>query len=521
MWPFKNKNTQANTNDDSIRYSSFKSENTRRSKRMFAAAISNRLTADFITQSTSIDAEIRSSLPKLRDRSRQLCRDNDYARSVIRTIRNNVVGQGVTLQSQVKMLRGSKGSVKLNEHMNAQIEAAWEKWSKKQNCHVAGKLSFSDIERLIIDSVMTSGEVLVRFVMVAMGNSRVPLALEIIESDLLDDSYNDVLPNGNRVRMGVEMNQWFRPVAYHFKKKHPGDYPFHDGNSAQRERILADEILHLFITERVGQTRGVPCLASSILRLHHTAGFEEAEVIAARASASLMGFIESPQGDTEGDDIDDNGDKITEFSPGVIKTLAAGEKMNVPQITRPGGAFAPFIQSQLRAVGAGAGPSYESISRDYSQSNYSSSRLALLEDRDNWRVLQSWMIENFHQIVFEKFMDLAVLSGELVVKDYEINSEAYKKPKWQARGWSWVDPVKEVNAYNIAVRSGFMTQADVIAQGGGDFEDFMVLRQREIKKAKEMELVFDTNPALVNDKGSSHSGDPETAQNADSKGEAV
>ena len=44
------------------------------------------------------------------------------------------------------------------------------------------------------------------------------------------------------------------------------------------------------------------------------------------------------------------------------------------------------------ALAAGCGPSYESLSRDYSQSNYSSSRLSLLDDRDLWRVLQQWWL---------------------------------------------------------------------------------------------------------------------------------
>jgi capsid protein len=156
----------------------------------------------------------------------------------------------------------------------------------------------------------------------------------------------------------------------------------------------------------------------------------------------------------------------------------------------------------LRSMAAGIGVSYATLSRDYSDSNYSSSRLALLDDRDNWRVLQSWLIENFHKPVFEQWLELAELSGELSLPGYNLNPEPYRAVRWIPRGWQWVDPVKEITAYKEAVRCGFTTQADVIAQGGGDIEDVFQQRQRELEMAADMDLVFDTDPGSVAGNGS-------------------
>jgi lambda family phage portal protein len=468
--------------------------------RMFKGALVGRTVADWIAASTSIDAEIRSSLPRLRDRSRQLVRDNDYVISAQRTVVNNVVGQGIGCQSQVRKKRGGK----LDEAINTTIENAWYEWQRKENCHTAGKLCFSDIERLIMKSLFESGEILIRFIPVAMGDSKIPLALETIEADLLDDGYNSVASNGNVIRMGVEMNPWGRPVAYYFFTKHPGDDPTlgNPATSSSRVRVPADDVLHLFITNRANQTRGVPWLHTAIMRLHHMAGYEESEVIAARATASLMGFIESPEGEASiKDGTDETGQSVSEFQPGTFKALAPGEKMNIPSISRPGGQFDPFMRLMLRGVAAGIGASYESISRDYSQTNYSSARQGMLEDRDQWRVLQSWMIANFHQPVFERFLSLGVLAGAIPIKDFELNEGAYKYPRWMPRGWSWVDPAKEVAAYISAVRAGFMTQTEVVAQSGGDFEELVAQRKREVELADENDLVFDTDPADVDGKG--------------------
>lgn len=467
----------------------------RNSLRAFAGAKIGRMLSDWISSSTSADAEIKSSIKKLRDRSRQLARDNDFVRNAVRTITNNVVGQGIKLQSQVKR-RSGRGAGQMDDKANAAIELAWSNWCKADSCHVGGTLSFTDIERLIIGDQVQSGEIMVRMIKRPFGRSRIPLALEIIESDLLDDGYNGKASNGNEIRMGIERDVWGRPVAYHLKEIHPGDTQF-DAKTTETgryRRIPAEEILHIFKADRAGQSRGVPWISATISRLHQLQGYEEAEVVAARASAALMGFIESPEGELQGDGVE-NGNQVTDFEPGVFKYLAPGEKVNIPQMNRPGGQFDPFMRAMLRGAAAGIGISYESLSRDYSQSNYSSSRLALLDDRDNWRSIQKWMIESFYQKVFETWLDMAVLAGVLNLPSYETNPEIYQSVRWMPRGWSWVDPGKEVAAYKEAVRSGFMTQADVLAASGGDIEELMDQRRRELDMADALDLSFDTDPS--------------------------
>ena len=463
-------------------------------RRMFEGARVSRLTADWVTSGTSADAEIRASLTALRNRARQLVRDSDFARQALRAIASNVVGNGIPFQAQVKKQRGNK----LDQPVNDAIEAAWALWSKAKYCHTAGKLCFADIERLVIRSVAESGEVLVRMVKQPFGGSKIPLALEVIEADKLDETYNGTAPNSkNEVRMGVELDSWQRPVAYWFRNKHPGDYTFPAATvdtAKQRTRISADEILHLFLTERPGQTRGISWFASAVKSLHHLAGYTEAEVIRARASSALMGFISSPEGELIGDDVMD-GERVTSFEPGVFKYLAPGESVSVPSLDAPDGQFEPFVRGMLRAVSAGLGVSFESISHDFSQTNYSSSRLSLLEERDNWRMLQRWLTENLHQRVFEQWLDLAVLSNALNLPVYEADPERFRQVRWMYRGWAWVDPQKEVAAYKEAEMAGYTTKAEIIAENGGDIEEIFQQRRRELDLADELGLTFDTSTA--------------------------
>ncbi len=481
-------------------------------RRMYEGAKVSRLTSDWVTAGTSADAEIKSSLARLRNRSRQLVRDNDYARQAIRAVKNNVIGTGIRMQSQVRV---QSGGGRLDQIVNDAIENAWATWGRKDSCHTAGRLSFPDIERLVVGSMAESGEVFVRMVRQPFGRSKIPFALEIIESDLLDDTYTGgSTVEGNEWRMGVELDRWGRPVRYAFLTKHPGDSGVGGTpvGAARHRFIAADEVLHLYLMDRPGQTRGVPMLASAIQRLHMVAGYEQAEIVRARASSALMGFITSPEGELMGDDVVD-GERVSSFEPGVFKYLAPGESVTVPQLDSPDGQLEPFMRVMLRAMAAGVGCSYETISRDFSQTNYSSSRLSLLEDRENWKALQQYMIENFHRLVFEAWLEMAVLSGVLNLPAYETDPERYRTVRWMPRGWAWVDPAKEVDAYREAVRCGFKTQADVVAEQGGDLEELLLARKAEVDRAEELELYFDSNPEHEHEMAEMPEEQPEPTDN--------
>jgi lambda family phage portal protein len=476
-------------------------------RRSYAGAQLNRLTGEWIAMSTSADTEIRTNLTRLRARSRQLGRDNDYAKAAFRDIEINVVGQGVKLQAQLTQQRGQK----LNAPLNASIESAWCRWKRKQFCDTAGKLSFADIERLCMRSIAQDGEILIRKVFQSFGGSKVPLALEMLEADLLDENYNDTAPvTGNQIRMGVEIDVWKRPIAYWFFKKHPGDYSFGNDVSVRghdRVRIPAEEIIHLFIPDRALQNRGVPWLHAALIRMRHMAGYEEAEIVGARASAALMGFIETPEGQLYGDDVDD-GQQVTEFEPGVFKQMNPGEKVNVPSLSRPGGQFDPFMRLMLRGVASSIGVTYESLSADFSQTNYSSTRQALVSSRDFYKVIQAWLIDNLHQAVFESWLDMANLTGAISIPKFETaGDDIYESIKWQPRGWQWIDPLKEVQANVMAVAAGFKTQTEVISEMGGDYDELMAQRKKEVDQAKASGLSFSTEaPPLAPGKAPTPTG---------------
>ena len=203
-----------------------------------------------------------------------------------------------------------------------------------------------------------------------------------------------------------------------------------------------------------------------------------------------MGFVTSPEGELDGDDVE--GDRrISEFEPGMFKYLEPGQNVSVPNIDSPDQQYEMFVRNKVRRFASGFGCSYETLSRDFSNTNYSSSRLSLLEDREHWKVVQRYMIEHFHTRIFREWLNLSVLAGELPFDDFDQRPERYDNPRWTARGWDWVDPLKEAKAYREMEQAGYMTKAQIVAKLGGDFYDNLAELSREQQAADDLNVELD------------------------------
>lgn len=466
--------------------------------RAYEGAGANRLTGDWSAMGTSADSEIITSLRILRSRSRQLVRDNPYAKQIVRLLMNNVIGSGIGLQAQVVNARG-----KLQTAVNDSIEQEFSDWTERDTCHTAGLLGLMDIERLVMAQMVTAGEAIVRKVRRPFGRGEIPLALEVIEADRLLDQWQTArAPNGNAIRLGVEIDQWHRPVAYWFSPSHPGDYQFTTFQPSAFLRVPAEDILHLYIIDRWPMTRGEPWFHSVMRGMHDVAGTEEALVVRARAAANIVGFIRSPESVAADAVVKDR--RLVDTEPGTWQMLLPGEDVAAFNSVTADPSTEPFLRYMVRKMGVGTGISYEEVSRDYTSASYSSIRGGMLGDRDMYRVLQAFVVRTLRRDLHREWTDAAVLVGKTKIgADYYSNPRKYLAARFKPRGWSWIDPQKEVLAYKAAVRNGFMTAADVIAQtsADSDIEDVFKGRRAELDMAADLELIFDSDPLQVNDKG--------------------
>lgn len=454
-------------------------------KRAYAGANQGRLFSDFVASSRSADEEIKGALKVLRNRCRDLTRNNPYARRFISLAKANTVGErGVTLQVKARNDNGAMDSIG-----NDQIEIAWKRWGRMGQCSVDGKISWVDAQRLFIENLVRDGEVLVRLVKYP---NDFGFALEFIESDLLDEEYNVTLPNGHRIRMGVELDSFNRPIAYHLFTAHPGDNSTMWMGKAYN-RVPAEKMIHAFLPERAMQTRGAPWMSPVIADLKMLNGYREAELVAARVGASKMGFFTSPTGDGFTPDDTDKNVPIMEAEPGTFHQLPEGVAFQQFDPTHPTTAFADFEKAILRGIASGLGVSYTSLANDLEGVSYSSIRQGALEDRDQWKIIQDFLIQHFVEPVYRAFL-LSIMKNAVINIPESRFDKFAEATVFRARGFQWVDPLKEMNASVVGLQNGLLSMQDIANQQGRDVEEIFDQIQAEQEMAARYGLSMAFQP---------------------------
>lgn len=458
--------------------------NEKQGKRGFDAAKISRLTASWTTQPKPIDADIQAGLKRLRARSREQALNNDYVARFLSLTRSNVIGpNGIILQAKAQSIRGN-----LDTKANDAIEASWNRWGRQGSPDVTGQHSFISLLGVIVETLAIDGEFL------AIKHFNFPyndfgFALELVDVEVLDVENNQTLRNGNTIKMGVEFNQWRRPVAYHLitTKSTDSDYQY---NGKKYRRIPAERVIHRFLPRAVWQTRGFPWLAPSLMRLNMLAGYEEAELVAARVASAKMGILYRESGSVEytGEE-DERGDFITDAEPGSFEIAPDGYKLQAWDPAHPATAYRDFIKGVLRGIAAGLGISYHSLANDLEGVNYSSGRLGALEDREVWKALQNWLIESFCEPVYADWLTSALLNQKIKAGAANLDPETrqkYLNVTWQPRRWAWVDPQKDMQANIAAIEQGLRSRSDVIREQGRDPDDVWQEIKREQERLKEL-----------------------------------
>jgi len=449
-----------------------------RLSRAYAAAVANRLTSDWNAPDSTADMELEAALPILRQRARDLERNNDYVRRFFHLLTTNVVGKnGIRLQANAKNPDGS-----LDKWANKAIEEKWAEWCKVGSCTVCGRYSFIDVLKLCLRSVARDGEILV-YMPPSWKENASGFALQLIEADHLDIRYNATLANGNTVRMGVESNRYKRPVAYHVLTKHPAEVGGYAAGDF-RERLPAEDVVFLRLPERVDETRSAPWIVGSASRLRQIAAAEEAEVVAWRIAASKMGFyVPGDDPDYDGDDEDTDGNPIQEAEPGVFELLKSGWDFKEWNPDKPSSTVETFLKAELRGVSSGLNVSYHSLANDLEGVSFSSIRSGEIGDRDHWGVLQTWLIDHLCAFVYKKWLKMSLTTGFLPLNASKFDK--YLAITWNPRGWEWVDPQNESQAAESDVRLGVESLFSLAAKRGKDLGEVMEENARARAMAKE------------------------------------
>ncbi len=453
--------------------------------RHYNSVTKDRILAGWQSHPVSGNQIIKEQLSVLRTRSREQARNNDYVRQYIRTLQNNVVGfTGITVQSQVK--RGPKGE--LDEPANTAIEAAYLDAGRAVD--LSEKLSRNDLLRTLLAALVTDGE----FIAIKHkgdGYGKYGYQLEPVDPELLDLTYN--VANSN-IRMGIEYDNRGKAIRYHFKDSY---------TSHKRKGIEADRVFHVYYPEFVGQERGVPWLATSLFTLKQLDAYDEAAITAARIGAAKMGFFTSNNGGQyQGEELNAekaDGSTISEVEPGVFENIG---DLNFQEFNPnyPHEQFPHFKKAGLRRVASGLGAQYETIANDREGVNYTSIRHGTLEDRENWKIIQEFLINSFVRPDREEWLNMALMLGQIKIGTMTLsrNPSDYLPCRYQPRRWPWVDPAKDMKAYETEYGLNAISISQIIREKGRDPNEVFTEIAAENEKMQKLGITSEEVVEAVN-----------------------
>jgi lambda family phage portal protein len=175
-----------------------------------------------------------------------------------------------------------------------------------------------------------------------------------------------------------------------------------------------------------------------------------------------------------------------------------GESITFPAVPESGD-FSAFMNQQCHLFAVGCGLTYEQLTGDLRGVTYSSIRAGLLEFRRSCEQFQNnIIIHQFCEPVMHEWLKEGVLSGDIELpNDYYQDPTSYEECVWVGNGWAWVDPSKEIAAYQMGVRSGFTSRTMVVRETEYDPEVIDNQQADERKRASELGLTYDSDPNKV------------------------
>lgn len=465
---------------------------------------------DWNPVAASADADLLPDLQSLTARSRDLNRNNGLMAGGMQTLRDNIVGSTLRLSTAPDYRLLGK-SLEWALEWGNNTEAKFRSWADTTEVDAGRSQNLLGLTLQMLGGAMLNGDAAALPLWLPRAGDRWGTRMLVVESDRLSTPLG--LEHRDDIRGGVEMDRYGAPVAYHFLKRHPGDaFGFGGFGMAGRpalewERIPAytawgrRRVVHLMDRERTGQSRGRPIVSAVMSEFRMAGKYASNELKASVANSLVAAFLESdlsqeasaqlfgedPRGAWNQSAQQSKGTNrdLRKMEAGAVIPLPVGARLSSFAPNRPNQAFEAFMLAVLRNIAAGMNMPYELLLKDFSRTNYSSARAALLEAWRYFNGRRRWLTDYWLRAVYELWLEEAVNAGEVEAPDFYANRYAYSRARFIFGGRGWVDPVKEAQAAQLRMQMGLSTLERECAEQGEDYEE--VLDQLAIERRMRAE----------------------------------
>lgn len=470
-----------------------------------------------------------SDVQNTRWRAWELYRNNVHARKVVHAIIAHTLGCGLTPESQAV---DEDGKPLLPFRRRA--KELWKLWCRQasyKGLPGRGGFHWYELQQIQLRSTILSGESLLRFRPVS--DRTIPLTVELVSSERLADDIvapgsAAALPPDHELWRGIEFDSKGRRVAYHLYRRNPSDpIGWFGMHRLEIQRIVEDEIRHLYLAEDEEAERGVSWFAPNLMELRDLGTYKENELMASAVAACVtLGVRRSSGQDNFGTQApsdwpttDDDGNNITWMQPGQIWDLGKDGDIKGFSPERPNSEVSNFSDFLLRGV-AGSFPGLKpsTVTGNYKQSSFASERSA---DNDTWRELeqlQDWMVWNSSEPVWEAFLDASAVAG--LFDDVLPSPEYYATNRERLIYASWNGPVaKSINpkddeaASALAIRNGTSTIQKEAANRGYNWRENLEELAEYVAYAREQGLPETYIQSVLGQQAQADASEPSNVSN--------
>lgn len=457
-----------------------------------AASHSDPAVVGWYPSSGSADADLLPELDVIRPRTRDLERNNGYVSGANQVFKDNIIGHQLRINpGPVAALLG--WTADQAEDWSRQRRVEFESWANvPTEIDAAMDSNLRGLSIQALGAWFLNGEALALPLWKPRPFCKWNTRIQLIEADRLESP--PFYSGKNSLRAGKEIDRDGATVAYWIRKTHEGDGQFETYGAVPEvyafRRIPAfypwgrRRVIHLYDKERSGQSRGKPIVTSIMREFRMATQYPRVELQATIANSLVAAILESNLDQETAASLFNSGadreaywkQSIAEYKPtlkpGATIALPIGAKFTGFTPNRPNNAFDKFMSSVLHNIGAGLNIPYELLTKDFTNTNYSSARAAMLEAWRHFMGKRSWIEENWLNPIYELHLEESVNAGVAPAPDFYDNRYAYSCcKKWTMTGRGWVDPAKEALAAKTRMDSRITSLAQECAEQGVDWMD--------------------------------------------------
>ncbi len=461
------------------------------------------------------------TLPDLRGKSRELVNTSSIGKSVIDVKSINIVGSGLHVESRIEHDILGISKEKAQEKQNL-IERRFALWAKGNEVDMMQSDNFYSMQSKVFRAMLIDGDVLSLLYILSHDKRRPnqlnPLTIQNVGAHQLCNPQNR--QDTETMIGGIDIDSHGAPKAYNIVSPSNKSLSFDGAMYGKWSKISKYgsksgrlNVIHFKNPEsRIGQYRGIPCLAPVIDLIYDLTKYQKSELTATVISSFFTVFVKTASGDAERSPIAQfkaptdpqdsllvNGSVASEateadsnqyqFGEGMINHLAEGEDITTATPNRPNTAFEAFVQAMLTEIGMGIGVPYEMLVKKH-QSSYSASRAAFLDAWQAFSQSREWIATQWCQPVYESWLELEVVNGDIELPGFLENPmfrKAWSAATWHGDARGVLDPVKSVKRSIMLIDNHLSTrEREARMHTGGDWDQIVTRDAYEQKKIRDL-----------------------------------